>query len=162
MEIPQIIGYVLAVFVGMTLGMFGSGGSIISVPILVYVMSIEPILATVYSLFVIGTTSMVGGIHKAKQKLVDFNTVVLFGVPAVISVFITRKFLVPKIPDILFSTENFTWSKSIFIMVLFAVVMIFASIRMINPLKEKIVAAGAKLNYYKIAVSYTHLRAHET
>jgi len=150
MEIPQIIGYVLAVFVGMTLGMLGSGGSILSIPILVYVMSIEPTLATAYSLFIIGTTSLVGGIQKAKQKLVDFNTVVLFGIPAVISVFITRKFLVPKIPDILFSTENFILSKSIFIMVLFAVVMIFASIRMINPLKEKIVVAGAKLNYYKI------------
>jgi uncharacterized protein len=150
MEISQIIGYILAVFVGMTLGMIGSGGSILSVPILVYVMSIEPTLATAYSLFVIGTTSFVGGIHKAKQKLVDFNKVILFGVPAVISVFITRKFLVPKIPDIIFSTENFTLSKSILIMVVFAVVMIFASYRMIKPLKEKIVEDGEKLNYYKI------------
>lgn len=150
MEISQIIGYVLAVFVGMTLGMLGSGGSILSVPILVYVMSIEPTLATAYSLFVIGTTSFVGGVHKAKQKLVDFNKVVLFGVPAVISVFITRKVLVPRIPDIIFSNENFTLSKSILIMVVFAFVMIFASVRMIKPLKEKIVADGEKLNYYKI------------
>jgi uncharacterized membrane protein YfcA len=152
MEISQIIGYVLAVFVGMTLGMLGSGGSILSVPILVYVMSIEPTLATAYSLFVIGTTSFVGGVHKAKQKLVDFNKVVLFGVPAVISVFITRKVLVPRIPDIIFSTENFTLSKSILIMVVFAFVMIFASIRMIKPLKVKIVADDEKLNYYKIVL----------
>ena len=152
MEISQIIGYILAVFVGMTLGMLGSGGSILSVPILVYVMSIEPTLATAYSLFVIGTTSFVGGIHKAKQKLVDFNKVILFGVPAVISVFITRKVLVPKIPDIIFSTENFTLSKSILIMVVFALVMIFASYRMIKPLKEKIVVDGEKLNYYKIVL----------
>lgn len=150
MVIPQIIGYVLAVFVGMTLGMLGSGGSILSVPILVYVMSIEPTLATAYSLFIIGTTSLVGGIQKVKQQLVDFKIVVLFGVPAVISVFITRKILVPKIPDILFSTDNFTLSKSIFIMVLFAVVMIFASIRMIKPFKEKLVVEGGKLNYYKL------------
>jgi uncharacterized membrane protein YfcA len=152
MEISQIIGYVLAVFVGMTLGMLGSGGSILSVPILVYVMSIEPTLATAYSLFVIGTTSFVGGIHKAKQKLVDFNKVFLFGVPAVISVFVTRKILVPRIPDIIFSTENFTLSKSILIMVVFAFVMIFASIRMIKPLKVKIVADDEKLNYYKIVL----------
>ncbi len=152
MEISQIIGYILAVFVGITLGMLGSGGSILSVPILVYVMSIEPTLATAYSLFVIGTTSLVGGIHKAKQKLVDFNKVVLFGIPAVISVFITRKFLVPKIPDSIFSTENFTLSKSILIMVVFAVVMIFASFRMIKPLKEKIVVDGEKHNYYKIVL----------
>lgn len=152
MEISQIIGYILAVFVGMTLGMLGSGGSILSVPILVYVMSIEPTLATAYSLFIIGTTSLVGGIHKAKQKLVDFNKVVLFGVPAVISVFITRKIFVPRIPDIIYSTENFTLSKSVLIMVVFALVMIFASVRMIKPLQERIVSDGEKLNYYKIAL----------
>lgn len=152
MEISQIIGYVLAVFVGMTLGMLGSGGSILSVPILVYVMSIEPTLATAYSLFVIGTTSLVGGLHKAKQKLVDFNKVFLFGVPAVISVFITRKFIVPRIPDSIFSIENFILTKSILIMVVFAFVMIFASVRMIKPLKEKIIIDGLKLNYYKMAI----------
>jgi uncharacterized membrane protein YfcA len=152
MEISQLIGYLLAVFVGMTLGMLGSGGSILSVPILVYVMGIEPTLATAYSLFVIGTTSLVGGIHKAKQKLVDFFKVLLFGIPAVISVFVTRKILVPRIPNIIFSTENFTLTKSILIMVVFAFVMIFASVRMIKPLKEKIVNDNEKLNYYKIVL----------
>jgi uncharacterized membrane protein YfcA len=130
----------------------GSGGSILSVPILVYVMSIEPTLATAYSLFIIGTTSLVGGIHKAQQKLVDFHKVILFGIPAVISVFITRKILVPRIPDIIFSNENFTLSKSILIMVVFAVVMIVASVRMIKPLKERITGDGEKSNYYKIAL----------
>lgn len=152
MEISQILGYILAVFVGMTLGMLGSGGSILSVPILVYVMGIEPTLATAYSLFVIGTTSLVGGIHKAKQKLVDFQKVVLFGIPAVISVFFTRKVLVPKIPEIIFSTDEFTLSKSILIMIVFAIVMIFASYRMIRPLKEKKVTIDEKLNYYTIVL----------
>jgi uncharacterized membrane protein YfcA len=152
MEISQIIGYILAVFVGMTLGMLGSGGSILSVPILVYVMGIEPTLATAYSLFVIGTTSLVGGIHKAKQKLVDFYKVILFGIPAIISVFVTRKMLVPRIPDVIFSTENFTLTKSVLIMVVFAFVMIFASVRMIKPLKEKIVIKDVQLNYFKIAL----------
>ena len=152
MELSQVIGYILAVFVGMTLGMLGSGGSILSVPILVYVMGIEPSLATAYSLFVIGTTSLVGGIHKAKQRLVDFYKVILFGIPAVISVFVTRKMLVPKIPNIIFSTEYFTLTKSILIMVVFAFLMIFASVRMIKPLKGKIVADNEKLNYYKIVV----------
>jgi uncharacterized membrane protein YfcA len=115
-------------------------------------MGIEPTLATAYSLFVIGTTSLVGGIHKAKQKLVDFYKVVLFGIPAVISVFITRKLIVPRIPEIIFSSENFTLTKSILIMVVFAFVMIFASVRMINPLKEKNSAEDVKLNYFKIAL----------
>ena len=108
MEISQTIGYVLAAFVGLILGMLGSGGSILSVPILVYVMGIEPILATAYSLFIIGTTSLVGGIHKAQQQLVDFNKVFLLGIPAVISVFITRKMIVPQIPEIVFFFFFFT------------------------------------------------------
>lgn len=152
MEIPNLIGYVLAVFVGITLGMLGSGGSILSVPILVYVMGIEPVLATAYSLFVIGTTSLVGGIHKAQQKLVDFKKVVLFGIPTVITVFITRKILVPRIPNIIFSTEIFTLHKSVLIMVVFAIVMIVASIKMLKPMKEAIVTGDEKLNYYRIVV----------
>jgi uncharacterized membrane protein YfcA len=100
---------------------------------------------------VIGTTSLVGGIHKAKQKLVDFNKVVLFGIPTVISVFITRKILVPRIPDILFSTEIFTLHKSVLIMIVFALVMIVASVGMIKPSKEIVFTDGEKLNYYKIA-----------
>ncbi len=138
----------------MTLGMLGSGGSILSVPILVYIMGIEPTLATAYSLFVIGTTSLVGGFHKAKQKLVDFNKVILFGIPAVISVFTTRKIIVPRIPTIIFTTENFTLSKSILIMIVFAVVMILASVQMIKPLKGIVILDGEnqKPNYSKIAV----------
>lgn len=150
MEFTQIIGYFLAIVVGISLGLIGSGGSILSVPILVYIMGVEPILATAYSLFVVGTTALFGGIQKAKQKLVDFKKVVLFGVPTILAVFITRKFIVPNIPDILFSTATFSLKKSVLIMIVFAIVMIFASVRMIKPLKNKIVNDDAKINYFSI------------
>lgn len=150
MEFTQIIGYILAIVVGISLGLIGSGGSILSVPILVYIMDVEPILATAYSLFVVGTTALFGGIQKAKQKLVDFKKVVLFGVPTILAVFITRKFIVPNIPDILFSTATFSLKKSVLIMIVFAIVMIFASVRMIKPLKNKIVNDDAKINYFSI------------
>ena len=152
MEIHNIVGNILAVFVGITLGLIGSGGSILSVPILVYVMSIEPTLATAYSLFVVGTTALFGGIQKAKQKLVDFKKVLLFGVPTLVAVFITRKFIVPNIPDVLFSSASFTLHKSVLIMIVFAIVMIFASIRMIIPLKEKDTFENDKLNYFAILI----------
>ena len=152
MEITEIIGYILAIFVGMTLGMLGSGGSILSVPILVYVMGIEPTLATAYSLFVIGSASLVGGIQKAKQDQVDFKKVLLFGVPTVITVFVTRKFLVPRIPSIILETDQFTLSKSVLIMLVFAVVMIVASIKMIKPSQVIEYRSEEKLNYYKIVV----------
>jgi uncharacterized membrane protein YfcA len=150
MEINYIIGYFLAVLAGITLGLIGSGGSILSVPVLVYIIGIEPILATAYSLFVVGTTALVGGFQKATQKLVDFKKVLLFGVPTISAVFLTRKFIVPAIPDVIFSTVNFTLHKSVLIMIVFAVVMISASVRMIKPLKEKIINDDSKLNYFRI------------
>ena len=152
MELNSIFGYLSAVLVGVTLGLIGSGGSILSVPILVYIMGVEPILATAYSLFIVGTTALFGGFQKAKQKLVDFRKVVLFGIPTILSVFITRKIIVPRIPEIVFSTSVFTLHKSVFIMIIFAIVMIFASIRMIKPLQIEIQEGEGKLNYAKIFI----------
>jgi uncharacterized membrane protein YfcA len=152
MGLNPVFGYLFAVIVGITLGLVGSGGSILSVPILVYIMGVEPILATAYSLFIVGTTALFGGIQKAKQKLVDFRKVILFGIPTIISVYITRKIIVPRIPEILFSTSVFTLYKSVFIMIVFAIVMIFASIRMIKPLHVENNENQAKLNYSKIFI----------
>ncbi len=150
MEFHQILGYVLAVVVGIILGLIGSGGSILSVPILVYVMAIEPVLATAYSLFIVGATALVGGVQKANQKLVDFKKVALFGIPTIIAVFITRRFIVPEIPEEVFYLAGLTLYKSTFIMLIFAVVMIVASIRMIQPLKTENIDTTAPLNYFKI------------
>lgn len=152
MEIHQIIGYFLAILVGISLGLIGSGGSILSVPILVYIMKVEPVLATAYSLFIVGSTALVGGIQKAREKLVDFKKVILFGIPTVITVFVTRKFLLPIIPDLIYISPDFYFAKSILIMVFFAIVMFFASIRMIRPLKHQIIENDTDLNYPKIII----------
>ena len=69
MELSHIIGYLLAIIVGITMGLLGSGGSILSVPILVYVMHVSPILGTAYSLFTVGITALFGSYQKARQKL---------------------------------------------------------------------------------------------
>ncbi len=150
MDLYQYIGFALAVVVGITLGLIGSGGSILSVPILVYILGVEPTLATAYSLFVVGTTALFGGIQKAKQQLVDFKKVLLFGIPTVITVFITRKLIVPAIPEIVWSHSGFILHKSVLTMLVFAVVMIMASYRMIKPLKEAIVNDDDKLNLVAI------------
>lgn len=147
MEFQMVLGYFLAVLVGVTLGLMGSGGSILSVPILVYVLHIEPTLATAYSLFAVGTTALIGGLQKAKQGLVDFKKVILFGIPTILAVFITRKIIVPSIPDIIVTTSFFTLHKSVLIMIVFAFVMIMASIRMLKPIQEKTIEATNQLNY---------------
>ncbi len=131
--VTDIVGYILAILVGISLGLIGSGGSILMVPILVYVMNVEPVLATAYSLFIVGATSLVGGIQNALQQKVDFRTVIIFGIPSITSVYLTRAYLMPLIPDVIFSAGSFQLTKPMAVMVLFAIVMIFASIAMIRP-----------------------------
>jgi hypothetical protein len=134
-----ILGLLLAVIVGISLGLIGSGGSILTVPILVYVMGVEPVLATAYSLFIVGTTALVGGVQAATQKKVDFKTVLIFGIPSITAVFLTRLWLVPLIPKHILTVGSFVVTKPIALMVLFAVVMIAASISMILPNKKTVV-----------------------
>lgn len=138
MEINQIIGYILAIIVGISLGLIGSGGSILTVPILVYIMTVNPVLATAYSLFIVGSTALAGGIKSALLKKVDFKTVLIFGIPSILAVYLTRAYLVPMIPDSLLTLGDFELTKSIALMLLFAIVMIMASISMIKPSKNKL------------------------
>lgn len=133
-----ILGYVLAVFVGISLGLIGSGGSILTVPILVYIMDVDPVLATAYSLFIVGATSLVGGVQSAILGKVDFKTVLIFGVPSIIAVYLTRALLVPIIPQHVFSIAGFEVTKPVLLMLLFAAVMVAASISMIKPSKNGI------------------------
>lgn len=133
MELIQIIGFLLALLIGVSLGLIGSGGSILTVPILVYIMGVEPVLATAYSLFIVGATSLVGGIQNARQKNVDFTTVLIFGIPSIAAVYLTRAYLLPLLPEQLFQIGDLTVTKNIGLMVLFAFVMILASISMIRP-----------------------------
>lgn len=150
MDSIQLIGYILAVLVGVTLGLIGSGGSIVSVPIFVYILGVEPVLATAYSLFVVGVTAFIGGVQKAKQQLVDYNKVMLFGIPTLIAVFCTRKFLVPAIPDVVWQYNDWLLRKPTVIMVFFAIVMIVAALKMIRSQMPDVGGFESKYNYLKI------------
>jgi len=132
----EILAYILAILIGLSLGLIGGGGSILTVPILVYILGIEAAeTAPAYSLFVVGFSSFIGVILKAKQKEVNFKTAFIFGIPTIIAIFLTRKYLVPAIPDSIFNIANFELSKRIFIMVLFSIIMIIAAIIMIKGRK---------------------------
>jgi uncharacterized membrane protein YfcA len=128
----ELIGYLLAALVGVSLGMIGGGGSILMVPILVYVFALNPVMATSYSLFIVGSTSLVGAFNNYHKGLVNIKTALLFGITSISIVFVTRKMIMPAIPDTLFSLENFQLKKSMAIMILFAILMLAASISMIK------------------------------
>ena len=132
----EIIGYLASVCIGLILGLLGGGGSILSIPILVYLFHIDAVLASAYSLFIVGITSFVGAIPKYKEHLVNVRTGILFGIPSIIAIFVTRKWIVPAIPDVIFTTESFVFTKRILVLGVFAVLMILASFSMIKGRKE--------------------------
>lgn len=126
-----ILGYIALLFVGLVLGTLGGGGSILSVPILVYIFSLEPVTATAYSLFIVGVTSLVGSILKHRDRMVDFRTAFLFGVPSLVAIFSMRNWIVPNIPEVLLHAGNFYCTRRGIILITFAVLMIAASRAMI-------------------------------
>ncbi|QHL86934.1 TSUP family transporter [Nibribacter ruber] len=133
----EILGYAAALLIGISLGLTGSGGSILTVPILVYLIGLTPVTATAYSLFVVGSTSLVGSFKMYRKKLVSFKTALVFGIPSLLTVLFTRAFVIPAIPDTLFTVGAFTVTKDIMLMVLFAVLMVAASYSMIHKKKSK-------------------------
>ncbi|MEN9959861.1 MAG: hypothetical protein RL045_111 [Bacteroidota bacterium] len=128
----EIIGYFASLLIGVSLGLIGGGGSILTVPVLVYLFGVNPILATAYSLFVVGASSLVGAIPKYRQGLINVKTAIIFGIPSIAAVYATRKFIVPFIPSEVFTLGDFVVTKSILMMVLFAILMVAASISMIR------------------------------
>ena len=95
----EVAGYIAAVFIGIVLGMMGGGGSILTVPVLVYLFHVSPLTATTYSLFIVGVTSLAGGTRAYIKKLVDFKAVSEFGIPSIFSIFVTRHYILPAIPE---------------------------------------------------------------
>jgi len=125
------IGLLLAILVGLTLGMIGSGGSILTVPILVYIFGVSPILATTYSLLIVGTTSLVGATRGIRNRTVDYNKILYFGLPSMITVFVVRSFILPLMPAD-FVIFGYTFHQDTVLMVLFAFIMFLSSIPMIR------------------------------
>src|SRR5690348_1740603 len=132
----EVAGYVACIFIGVILGILGGGGSILSIPILVYLLHVDAVMASAYSLFIVGTTSFVGAIPKYKDHLVNVKTGILFGLPSILTIFITRKWIVPSIPDIVLQTESLVITKRVLILGVFALLMILASYSMIRERKE--------------------------
>lgn len=77
----MILAWVGALFIGVTLGLLGSGGSILTVPVLTYLVGQETKVAIAGSLMIVAIISLFAVIPYARQKEVKWRTVLLFGVP---------------------------------------------------------------------------------
>ncbi|MGB3949112.1 MAG: sulfite exporter TauE/SafE family protein [Bacteroidia bacterium] len=145
----EIIGYISSILIGISLGLIGSGGSILTVPVLVYLFSVDAVAATAYSLFIVGFTSAVGSVGYFKKGLVNIKTALVFGAPSIVAVFFTRAYIVPAIPKEVLTIGTFVITKSILMMLLFAVLMVLASFSMIKKDKKKVAEnlGPQKFNY---------------
>ena len=94
-----LIGYILAMFMGLTLGLIGTGGSILTVPILVYFFKIQPITATGYSLLVVGLTALIGCSSFYRRKEVFIKEAIIFAIPAMLATIFFRAYVIPNLPS---------------------------------------------------------------
>lgn len=122
------LGYALALFIGLALGLVGGGGALLAVPVLVYVMGVEPVAATGASLLVVGLSSLVGALGYARRGLVEGKALLFFGLPSVASVALARAWLLPALPEQLAGIDKGHW-----LMLAFAGLMLLAAWRMLAP-----------------------------
>ena len=144
----HLAGYCLCIFIGFSLGLIGGGGSILAIPMLVFFFGIDPVLATTYSLFIVGLTAVSGSIDHYRMRNIDYKTVLLFGIPSVIVLFIMRRWLLGLIPPTILNTGTWVLSKSLFIMIVFSITMLAAGWSMVK--KNSYTHSPAKLSYYRL------------
>jgi len=153
MESLEILGYLAAILIGVSLGLIGGGGSILTVPVLVYLLNVSPVLATSYSLFTVGATALVGSIAYLRKGLIHYKTALIFALPSFLGVYMTRRFLLPFLPDPVFSIGTFDVTKDLGIMLFFALIMLAAAWSMIRDKRPENGDIGnITFNYPLIAI----------
>ncbi len=143
----EILGYLSAIIIGLVMGLIGGGGSILSVPIFVYVFGFDAVTATALSLFVVGVTSMVGTAGFIKQKQIDFKTGFTFGLPSILGVLFSRRLVLPHLPEYIINRWGITLTKDMFLLLLFSILMLIASYKMIRKLERPRLGKEGGNNY---------------
>jgi len=143
----EIIGYFMAIAIGVTLGLIGGGGSILAVPVLAYLFGMDEKVATAYSLFIVGTAALVGGLRQHRSGNVDWRTAVVFGIPAIAGVWAVRHYIVPALPDVLFTAGDLDFTRRMGMFGWFAVLMVWAAWSMLSSKERKSGSGDVNYNY---------------
>ena len=146
----EYIGYFASIIIGLSLGLIGGGGSILTIPILVYLFKIDPELATSYSLFIVGITSLMGCISHYRMGNLQIKAALYFAIPSIVSILIIREVIFPQIAETLFSIASYQVSKSFLIMIVFSLLMIAASVSMIK--KNEVTTTTGETNYIQLGI----------
>lgn len=147
MEVLHIFGYISALIIGISLGLIGGGGSILAVPVLAYLFSVNEKVATAYSLFIVGSSAFAGGWKQHLNGYVDWRTAVVFGIPAIIGVTLVRHYLVPVLPDVLFEFNDFQFTRRMGMFSLFALLMIPAAYSMLKTKNDAVKKTVSSVKY---------------
>ncbi len=148
----EVVGYSMALVIGVSLGLIGGGGSILAVPVLAYLFSLDEKAATAYSLFIVGVSALVGGLKQHRNKHVDWRTAIVFGIPAIIGVWIIRHYVVPQLPDTLFTLGGFEFTRRMGMFGLFSILMVWAAYSMLSGGSQKKGSGQVSYNYPLILV----------
>lgn len=147
MELIEVFGYICAFTIGISLGIIGGGGSILAVPVLAYLFSIEEKAATAYSLFIVGASALVGGLKQHKKGYVDWRTAIVFGIPSILGVSLVRYFVIPALPELLFTMGDFEITRRMGMFGFFAVLMIPAAFSMLKKNKKTVLETPQVIKY---------------
>lgn len=130
----NVFTYISFLFIGLILGLIGGGGSILGVPVLVYIDGDSASTATSYSLFIVGLTSLIGALAYLRKGEISAEAIFQFALASLISVFCMRRFILPAIPENI-HMAGFTVSKHSLIMVVFSILIVSSSYSMIKKRK---------------------------
>jgi len=147
MALLEIFGYLSALIIGIVLGLIGGGGSILAVPVLAYLFSVDEKIATAYSLFIVGASALVGGIKQHLKGYVDWRTALVFGIPSIIGVTLVRYYVIPALPEVIFTLNNFAFTRRMIMFGLFAVLMVPAAISMLKGRRETTIKDQSAVTY---------------
>jgi uncharacterized membrane protein YfcA len=116
----SILAWPGAVAIGVSLGLLGSGGSILTVPVLVYLMGQDEKVAIAGSLFIVGSIALAGSMQYLRAKLIDWRNVIVFGIPGMAGTYL--------------GALSAAYVSGVIQLSLFAVVMLLASYMMLRPM----------------------------
>jgi len=145
----EFFGYVFAVLIGFFLGIFGGGGSLLAVPVFAYIFSLDEKVATAYSLFTVGISSIIGATKQLSN--IEWKVTLIFGIPSIIAVWLTRFFIIPNLPEIIFDNETFIITRRMLIFGIFTFLLFISSFSMIYETNKNVKPINIK-NFYVLII----------
>lgn len=127
-----LLAYVCAILIGLSLGILGAGGAVLTIPVFVYLLKIPVEDAITCSLFVVCLSSLSATLRNMTNRQIDWKAVGFFGLPSVLSVWIFRSLVLPEIPDPVLAWRTFTLSKSSSLLLLFSILMLASAYKMLR------------------------------